>query len=249
MSSPPSTPSATSTSTSHVSYLETVALLIYLCGLWMEGFKFPVGSTFLRSSSCYLLTLRIMDIDILALDRQEVVDDLVHRLGSLSLFLDGINDLMKFSHLEDHELLRYSQKIIALTECARMTLRREGIALYLFVICSEEHLKYKSAYFKLLICIRRRRLAFSADIGKRIASLLSALESNFVIQCGGVDTRAQLGIEELLVPKNTVAACKIYTQTAVHVLSAQESYTASNIMLAPATWENKCKWKPGLNYL
>ncbi|KAG1764714.1 hypothetical protein EDD22DRAFT_968798 [Suillus occidentalis] len=190
-----------------------------------------------------------MNIDILALDRQEVVDDLVHRLDSLSLFLDGINDLMKFSHLDDHDLQRYSQKIIDLTECARMTLMREGIVLYLFVLCSEEHLKYKSAYFKLLICIRRRRPAFSADIGKRIASLLSVLESNFVIRCGGVDTRAQLGIEELLVPKNTLAACEIYTQTAAHVLSAQsaqESYTASNIMLAPATWE---KWELGLNYL
>ncbi|KAG1764739.1 hypothetical protein EDD22DRAFT_968822 [Suillus occidentalis] len=106
-----------------------------------------------------------MNIDILALDRQEVVDDLVHRLDSLSLFLDGINDLMKFSHLDDHELQRYSQKIIDLTECARMTLSA-----------------YKSAYFKLLICIRRRRPAFSADIGKRIASLLSVLESNFVIR-------------------------------------------------------------------
>ncbi|KIK43997.1 hypothetical protein CY34DRAFT_803244 [Suillus luteus UH-Slu-Lm8-n1] len=180
-----------------------------------------------------------MHTNILALDRQEVVNDLVHRLGSLSLFLDGINDLMKFSHLEDHELQRYSRKIIALTECARTTLRREGIALYLFVTCSEEHLKYKSAYFRLLTCIRRRRPAFSADIGYRIASLLFALESNFVIRSGGVDTRAQLGIEELLVPKNPLAACRSFTQTAAHVSSAQKSHAASNIMLPPVTWGNK----------
>ncbi|KIK36732.1 hypothetical protein CY34DRAFT_811042 [Suillus luteus UH-Slu-Lm8-n1] len=188
----------------------------------------------LRSSSCHLLTLRIMHTDILALDRQEVVNDLVHRLGSLSHFLDGINDLMKFSQLEDHELQRYSRKIIALTECARTTLRREGIVLYLFVTCSEEHLKYKSAYFRLLTCIRRRRLAFSADIGYRIGSLLLALESSFVIQCGGVDTRAQLGIEELLVPKNPLAACKSITRS-----SAQKSHAASDVMLPPATWGNK----------
>jgi hypothetical protein len=80
----------------------------------MEGFKFPVGSTSLRSSSCHLLTLRIMDIDVLALDCQEVVNDLIYRLGSLSLFLDGINDLMKFIHLKDHELLRYSRKVLPL---------------------------------------------------------------------------------------------------------------------------------------
>ncbi|KIK46149.1 hypothetical protein CY34DRAFT_800866 [Suillus luteus UH-Slu-Lm8-n1] len=176
-----------------------------------------------------------MDIDILALDRQEVVNDLVHRLGSLSLFLDGINDLMKFIHLEDHELLRYSRKVLPLPSNvllqARARLRREGIALYLFVLCSEEHLKYKSAYFQLLTCIRRRRPAFSADVGDRIASLLSALESNFTIRCGGVDTRAQLGIEELLVPKNPLAAFKSNIQTAVHVSSAQESHAASNIML------------------
>ncbi|KAG2746453.1 hypothetical protein P692DRAFT_20876159 [Suillus brevipes Sb2] len=180
-----------------------------------------------------------MNTNILALDCQEVVNDLVHRLGSLSLFLDGINDLMKFSNLEDHELQRYSRKIIALTEGARMTLRREGIALYLFVLCSEEHLQYKSAYYKLLICIKRRRPAFSADIGDRIASLLFALESNFVIRFGGVDTRAQLGIEELLVPKNPLSACKSITQTAAHVLSAQESHAVSDIMLPPATWGNK----------
>ncbi|KAG1759248.1 hypothetical protein EDD22DRAFT_956067 [Suillus occidentalis] len=180
-----------------------------------------------------------MHTNTLALNRQEVVNDLVHRLGSLSLFLDGINDFMKFSQLEDHELQRYSRKIIALTECARMTLKCEGIALYLFVLCSEEHLKYKSAYFRLLTCIRCRRSAFSADVGDRIASLLFALESNFVIWRGGIDTRAQLGIEELLVPKNPLAACKSTTRTAAHVSSTQKSHAALDIMLPPVTWGNK----------
>lgn len=131
---------------------------------------------------------------------------------------------------------------------ARMTLKREGVALYLFVLCSEKLLPYKSAYFKLLVWIRRRRSAFPADIKckhqslfcwtslltvctDRIASLLSALDSNFVIRCGGVDTRAQLGIEELLVPKNPLAVCRSTTLTAAHDSSAQESYAASGVML------------------
>jgi hypothetical protein len=64
---------------------------------------------------------------------------------------------------------------------ARMTLRREGIALYLFVLCSEEHLQYKSAYYKLLICIKRRRPAFSADIGgKHQPFFVEFLYSQFV---------------------------------------------------------------------
>lgn len=63
-----------------------------------------------------------MNADIPALDCREVVEDLAKRLGSLSLFLDGINDIMKFGNLKDHELHRYSRKIIALTEGARMTL-------------------------------------------------------------------------------------------------------------------------------
>ncbi|KAG2338819.1 hypothetical protein BDR05DRAFT_1003901 [Suillus weaverae] len=115
-----------------------------------------------------------------------------------------------------------------------MTLKREGVALYLFVLCPEELLPYKSAYFKLLVSIRRRRPAFPADLRDRIASLLSVLESNFVIRCGGVDTRAQLGIEELLVPKNPLVAGKTTTQTAAHataVSTAQKSYAVSDVML------------------
>lgn len=183
-----------------------------------------------------------MNADIPALDCREVVEDLAKRLGSLSLFLDGINDIMKFGNLKDHELHRYSRKIIALTEGARMTLKREGVALYLFVLCPEELLPYKSAYFKLLIWIRHRRPVFSADIGDRIASLLLVLESNFVIRCGGVDTRAQLGIEELLVPKNPLAVCKSTTEIAAYttaVSSARQSCTTSDVMLPPDAWAKK----------
>ncbi|KAG1811986.1 hypothetical protein EV424DRAFT_1419193 [Suillus variegatus] len=177
-----------------------------------------------------------MNNDIPALDCPAVVNDLADRLGSLSRFLDGINDLMKFSSLGDHELQRYGRKIIALTEGARMTLRREGVALYLFVLCSEELLPYKSAYFKFLLWIRRRRSAFPADIGDRIASLLSVLKSNFTMRFGGVDTRAQLGIEELLVPNDALPACDTAIQTAEHAaiaLSPRKSYAASDVMLPP----------------
>lgn len=183
-----------------------------------------------------------MNTDILALDCREVIDDLADRLGSLSLFLDGINDVMKLFQLDDQELQRYSRKIIALTEGARMTLRRERVALYLFVLCPEELLVYKSAYFRLLIWIRRRRPVFPADLRDRIASLLFVLESNFVIRCGGVDTRAQLGIEELLVPKNSLAACQSTAQTAAHtaaVSSVRKLYTASDVMLPPDAWAKK----------
>ncbi|KAG1724532.1 hypothetical protein EDB19DRAFT_309372 [Suillus lakei] len=177
-----------------------------------------------------------------ALDRQAVVIDLANRLGSLDYFMDGINDVMKFSHLEDRELQRYSRKIIALTEGARMTLKREGVGLYLFVICPEEFLPYKSAYFKLLVWIRRRRPAFPADMDARIASLLSSLKTNFVIRCGGVDPRAQLGIEELLVPRNPLVAWKGTNQTAAPATdasSARKSYSASDVMLPPDTFERK----------
>ncbi|KAG2128373.1 uncharacterized protein EDB93DRAFT_1109000 [Suillus bovinus] len=177
-----------------------------------------------------------MNNDFPALDCPAVVNDLAHRLGSLPHFLDAINDVMKFGRLEDHELQHYSRKIIALTENARITLRREGVALYIFVLCSEELLPYKSAYFKLLLWIRRRRPAFPADMGDRITSLLFVLESNFVIRCGGVDTRAQLGIEELLVPKNPLAARERTIQTAVNAAAGSPtrgSFVASDVMLAP----------------
>ncbi|KAG1798616.1 uncharacterized protein HD556DRAFT_1306058 [Suillus plorans] len=177
-----------------------------------------------------------MNNDIPALDCPAVVNDLADRLGSLSRFLDGINDLTKFSSLGDHELQHYGRKIIALTEGARMTLRREGVALYLFVLCSEELLPYKSAYFKFLLWIRRRRPAFPADIGDRITSLLSVLKTNFTIRCGGVDTRAQLGIEELLVPNDVLTPCETVIQTAGHAaiaLSPRKSYAAPDVMLAP----------------
>jgi hypothetical protein len=55
-----------------------------------------------------------MNTDIPALDCREVVYDLAYRLGSLGLILDGINDLMKFSHVEDCELQRYGRKVLPL---------------------------------------------------------------------------------------------------------------------------------------
>ncbi|KAG1908937.1 uncharacterized protein F5891DRAFT_1206744 [Suillus fuscotomentosus] len=197
-----------------------------------------------------------MNNNIPALDCPAVINDLADRLGSLSRFLDGINDLMKFSSLGDHKLQHYGRKvlpsqfnhllqstdnyfpvqIIALTEGARMILRREGVALYLFVLCSEELLPYKSAYFRFLLWIRRRRPAFPADIGDRITSLLSVLKSNFTIQFGRVDTRAQLGIEELLVPNDALPAWETAIQTAAHAaiaLSPRKLYAASDIMLPP----------------
>ncbi|KAG2134147.1 uncharacterized protein EDB93DRAFT_848431 [Suillus bovinus] len=165
-------PSTTSTSTS--------------CGN-CRSFKRPSSYLF---PSFQLLTNHTMNNDFPALYCPAVVNDLAHRLGSLPHFLDAINDVMKFGRLEDHELQHYSRKIIALTENARITLRREGVALYMFILCSEELLPYKSVYFKLLLWIRCRRPAFPADMGDRITSLLFVLESNFVIRCGGVDTRA-----------------------------------------------------------
>ncbi|KAG2049954.1 hypothetical protein BDR06DRAFT_1011726 [Suillus hirtellus] len=177
-----------------------------------------------------------MNTDIPALDCPAVVNDLADHLGSLSRFLDGINDLMRFSSLGDHELQRYGRKIIALTEGARMTLRREGVALYLFVLCSEELLPYKSAYFRFLLWIRHRRPAFPADIGDRITSLLSVLKSNFTIRFRGVDTSAQLGIEELLVPNDAPPPWETAIQTAACAalsFSPRKSYAVSDVMLPP----------------
>ncbi|KAG2342481.1 hypothetical protein BDR05DRAFT_964087 [Suillus weaverae] len=162
------------------------------------------------------------------LDRRAVVKDLAKRLRSLDHFLDAMNEIMKFSDSEDCELQHYGEQIIALTEIATITLRwTMGISL--LTLCSEEHVPYKSAYFKLLIWIRRRRLAFPADIDDRIGSLLSNMEHNIVLRTRGIDPRTQLGIEELLVIKKPRAACKSTIETAVPVatvLSAGKSSTS-----------------------
>lgn len=76
-----------------------------------------------------------MPNNIPTLDSRAVVKDLVDRLGSLHRFLDAINDVMKFSDLDDCELQCYGRKIIALTYVACMTLRYKGPRLCLLVGC------------------------------------------------------------------------------------------------------------------
>ncbi|KAG1776970.1 hypothetical protein EV702DRAFT_1197636 [Suillus placidus] len=170
------------------------------------------------------------------LDRRAVVKDLAKRLRSLDHFLDAMNEIMKFSHLEDCELQRYGEKIIALTEANIISILVNSFTNALGnqgrvhnSQMGKEHVPYKSAYFKLLIWIRRRRLAFPADIDDRIGLLLSNMEHNIVLRTRGIDPRTQLGIEELLVIKKPRAACKSTIETAVPVatvLSAQESSTS-----------------------
>ncbi|KAG2039071.1 hypothetical protein BDR03DRAFT_952735 [Suillus americanus] len=137
------------------------------------------------------------------LDRRIVTLELTERLCSQKHFRDGINDLLKFSHSEDSEFQRYGRKIIALTEVARSTLTRVGVKLYLFVVCPQTLLPLKSAYFKMLILIRRRKHAFPLELDDRINRLLLPLYTHLATYYGGVDTRAQLGIKELLVAPNT----------------------------------------------
>ncbi|KAG2343546.1 hypothetical protein BDR05DRAFT_989655 [Suillus weaverae] len=144
-----------------------------------------------------------MPNNIPTLNSRAVVKDLVDRLGSLHHFLDAINDVMKFSDLDDCELQCYGRKIIALTYVACMTLRYKGPRLCLLVGCSKEFLPYKSAYFKLLVWIKRRRDAFPADLHITINVLLFPIDHAFAKQCRGVDPLAQLGIDELLVSKDT----------------------------------------------
>ncbi|KAG1727615.1 hypothetical protein EDB19DRAFT_1914149 [Suillus lakei] len=140
-----------------------------------------------------------MSNDIPALDRRAVAKDLADRLqGSLDDVLGGMKDILKFSHLEDHELQRHSRKIITLTELARNALERERVALSLFIHCPEKIVPYKSAYFKLLLLIRSRKLVFPVDA--RTKRLLFDLGPNVAILCEGIDPRAQLGYEEELVP-------------------------------------------------
>ncbi|KAG1740633.1 hypothetical protein EDB19DRAFT_1828440 [Suillus lakei] len=91
---------------------------------------------------------------------------------------------------------------------ARNTLTRVGVKLYLFVVCSQTLLPLKSAYFEMLVLIRRRKHTFPSELDDRINRLLLPLYTHLVIRCGGVDTRAQLGINELLVAPDAPAAGK-----------------------------------------
>ncbi|KAG1773346.1 hypothetical protein EV702DRAFT_1130332 [Suillus placidus] len=105
------------------------------------------------------------------LDRRRALE-LTERLCSQKHFRDGINDLLKFSHSEDSEFQRYGRKIIALTEVARSTLTRVGVKLHLFIVCSQTFLPLKSAYFKMLILIRRRKHAFPSELGGKNLSVI-----------------------------------------------------------------------------
>jgi len=53
---------------------------------------------------------------------------------------------------------------LSVIKVARSTLRRAEIKLYLFVSCSPTVLPFKSAYFKLLVLIRRRKQAFASEL-------------------------------------------------------------------------------------
>ncbi|KAG0694894.1 hypothetical protein DFH29DRAFT_297945 [Suillus ampliporus] len=162
----------------------------------------------------------------------EFAIELTERLGSLEHFMEGVSELLKFSQQEDCELQRHGRKIIALTEVARTTLTRVGVKLYLFVFCSSTLLPFKSAYFKLLVLIRRRKHAFPFELDDRICRLLLPLYTHLVIRCGGIDPRAQLGIDDLLEVPNAPTG-KRTTQPAAAAVSPAPKSAASNAMLPP----------------
>ncbi|KAG2135169.1 hypothetical protein DEU56DRAFT_401433 [Suillus clintonianus] len=163
--------------------------------------------------------------------------DLAQRLNSPYLLLDAIYDIMAItSRSEDCQLQRNGRKIIALTEVARSTLNRMGVKLHLFVVCSETLLPYKKAYFKLLLVIKSRKRAFPSDtmMDERITRLLLPLHTNFDIRFGGVDPRAQLGIEELLVPQ-----ARQHVKSAAALSSARKPYAEIDDMQSPDAFMEK----------
>ncbi|KAG1816708.1 uncharacterized protein BJ212DRAFT_1352698 [Suillus subaureus] len=172
------------------------------------------------------------------LDCRRVTMELTERLCSQKHVRDGINDLLKFSRSEDSEFRRYGRKIIALTEVARSTLTRVGVKLYLFVVCPQTLLPLKSAYFKMLILIRRRKHAFPLELDERINRLLLPLYTHLVIYYGGVDTRAQLGIKELLVAPNAPAAGKRTCLPATAISSVSKP-DAAEVMPPPDAFAKK----------
>ncbi|KAG1873349.1 hypothetical protein C8R48DRAFT_759896 [Suillus tomentosus] len=178
-----------------------------------------------------------------ALDSRRVTLELTTHLCSKDHLLHGIDEIMKFEHSEDAELQRHGRKIISLAEVARGTLRRLNVALYLFIACSEALLPFKSAYFKLLLFIERRRHAFGTDLDERISKLLDPLYTRFVVCGTSVDPRAQLGIEGLPPPPNIPAAWKtpVQPEAATDVPSAQSQDVASDTMLPPDAFEKKMK--------
>lgn len=183
------------------------------------------------------MIVTVMNNDIPpALYHRRVTLELTERLCSQTHFRDGINDLLKFSHSDDLEFQRYGRKIIALTEVARSTLTRVGVKLYLFVICPPTLLPLKSAYFKMLLLIRRHKHAFPLELDDRINRLLLPLCTHLVIRCGGVDTRAQLGIEELLITPNAQAIRK---RTCLPAASLTPKPNAAEVMSPPDAFPKK----------
>ncbi|KAG2112937.1 hypothetical protein BD769DRAFT_1778664 [Suillus cothurnatus] len=183
------------------------------------------------------------DVTPPALDSRKVTRELTTRLCSKDHVLHGINEIMKFENSEDYELQHHGRKIISLTEVARNTLLRLKVELYLFIVCSQALLPFKSAYFKLLLFIERRRHAFGSDLDKRISRLLDPLYTRFVVSCGEVDPRAQLGIEGLPTPPDIPAAWKSPIHTVVPTTGAspaqrQEDAT-SDIMQPPDSFSRK----------
>ncbi|KAG1848310.1 hypothetical protein DFJ58DRAFT_842952 [Suillus subalutaceus] len=135
---------------------------------------------------------------------------LATRLESLDRFLEAMIEIMKFSDAEDRQIRHYGRKIISLTEAlplmplvikiANATMNSSNIGATLLVICSEEQVPYKAAFFKMLVLIRRRRSAFPAYLNTRISALLDySIEHNMVLRTKGIDPRVQLGIKELII--------------------------------------------------
>ncbi|KAG1859671.1 hypothetical protein F4604DRAFT_1157495 [Suillus subluteus] len=211
------------------------ATLLHIYSVLAVFLFFPYLST---SSSTHTYFLLVMNDDIPpTLDCRRAILELTERLCSQKHVRDGINDLLKFSHSEDSEFQRYGRKIIALTEVARSTLTRVGVKLYLFVVCPQTLLPLKSAYFKMLILIRRRKHAFSLELDDRINRLLLPLYTHLVTYYGGVDTRAQLGIKELLVAPDTPAAEKRTCLPAA--ISSVPKPDAAGVMPPPDTFAKK----------
>lgn len=153
------------------------------------------------SSTIYFVFTRIlMSSTIRDLTCRSVYRNMARCLGSLDHFLQATDELMKFADVEKCELLRHGPKLISLMEIACDTLRR-NVGLCLLVLCPEEHVPCKAAYFKLLVWIRAHRAAFPVYMDARISLLLEPIEHNLVLRTRGIDPRTQLGIPELIVTR------------------------------------------------
>ncbi|KAG1846075.1 hypothetical protein DFJ58DRAFT_843597 [Suillus subalutaceus] len=156
---------------------------------------------------------------------------LATRLESLDHYLDAMTEIMKFSDAEDRQIRHYGRKIISLTEVIKIAYATVNcsIGATLLVICSEENVPYKAAYFKILVLIRRRRSAFPAYLDTRISALLDySIEHNIVLRTKGIDPRVQLGIKELIIIRKPRAARQSTIETATPVSSARGSSTGSS---------------------